>query len=194
MRTTFIITTTLLSLGINPLVPAVNANDLRSYKDVARRHADYLRGRQIAAAATITTTLAPTPAPVTLSVPPLSSITSGDPTESTLPLPTVYTAGASPPISGAPPLPSSETTFDNTLILASHFAHKRTRWLIYLVTVDPANYPTADVVPPTDSPVSFSALPHATLSVYLTNPILFYFLVITASSRVDAGAQWREHS
>ncbi|KAM0790666.1 hypothetical protein ACM66B_004525 [Microbotryomycetes sp. NB124-2] len=45
----------------------------------------------------------------------------------TVPLPTTFTAGASPPVSGAPPLPA-------------------------ITGLNPANYPALDITPPIDSP------------------------------------------
>ncbi|KAF8329453.1 uncharacterized protein EI90DRAFT_2997168 [Cantharellus anzutake] len=58
-------------------------------------------------------------------IPPLSQITSGMPLQGTVNMFTTFSAGATPPVAGAPPLPS--------------------------ITVVPANYPALDVVPPTDS-------------------------------------------
>lgn len=59
-------------------------------------------------------------------IPPLSEITSGMPTQGTVTMFTSFAAGATPPVSGAPPLPS--------------------------ITIVPSNYPTLDKPPPLDSP------------------------------------------
>ncbi|WVQ81267.1 hypothetical protein IAT38_003390 [Cryptococcus sp. DSM 104549] len=64
-------------------------------------------------------------APDGFSIPALSELTSGAPTDSTVALYTTPTAGASPTVSGAPALPTSALTV--------------------------ANYPALDVTPPTDS-------------------------------------------
>ncbi|CCO31185.1 candidate polysaccharide deacetylase from carbohydrate esterase family CE4 [Rhizoctonia solani AG-1 IB] len=57
---------------------------------------------------------------------PLSSIYASAPTQATVPLHTTYAAGATPPISGAPPLPT--------------------------VAIAAANWPALDQIPPLDSP------------------------------------------
>ncbi|KDQ19200.1 carbohydrate esterase family 4 protein [Botryobasidium botryosum FD-172 SS1] len=95
-----------------------------------QRHRDYVQRRQ--AAPTGTTNAAPTPAapaPTALTpateIPPLAQITSGAPTQATEAMFTTFTAGATPPISGAPPLPTA--------------------------SLDTTRYPALDVVPPTNS-------------------------------------------
>ncbi|KAF8311474.1 glycoside hydrolase/deacetylase [Clavulina sp. PMI_390] len=79
------------------------------------RHAAYLRRQN---------TLTTTPTPAVTGVPALASITSGMPTATPVSLFTTFTAGATPPISGAPPLPT-----------------------IAIVATD---YPALDVTPPTN--------------------------------------------
>ncbi|QRV89070.1 chitin deacetylase [Ceratobasidium sp. AG-Ba] len=59
-------------------------------------------------------------------IPPLEQITMGGPIQPAVPLPSTYTAGASPPLKGAVPLPTTALKI--------------------------ADYPPIDKVPPTDSP------------------------------------------
>ncbi|KAJ8521272.1 hypothetical protein ONZ45_g2022 [Pleurotus djamor] len=93
---------------------ATNAHNIQA------RHNNVVHKRQ-------TTTLpgsAPTPAP---GIPPLESISSGMPTGTTLPVSGTFTAGATPPVSGAPVLP---TPF----------------------VFSPAEWPAQDSIPAVDSP------------------------------------------
>ncbi|EGN96678.1 carbohydrate esterase family 4 protein [Serpula lacrymans var. lacrymans S7.3] len=60
-------------------------------------------------------------------IPPLSQLTSGMPSPSTLPPTATYSGGASPPVSGVPPLPSPTFVYKN------------------------GDWPTQDQVPPTNS-------------------------------------------
>ncbi|KAG8701232.1 chitin deacetylase, partial [Ceratobasidium sp. 394] len=57
---------------------------------------------------------------------PLSSIYASAPTQATVPVHTTYAAGATPPVSGAPALPTA--------------------------AINPANFPPLDAIPPLDSP------------------------------------------
>ncbi|KAG8744863.1 chitin deacetylase [Ceratobasidium sp. 428] len=82
-----------------------------------------------AAAASSASAPAVTHPPTTASnndIPPLEQITMGGPIQPPVPLPSTYSAGASPPLKGAVPLPTKALTI--------------------------ANYPTMDKVPPIDSP------------------------------------------
>lgn len=85
-----------------------------------KRHAAYLQRMQMRDAA------APTAA--VPGIPALSAITSGMPTATPSALFTSFAAGATPPVSGAPPLPT-------------------------VSALSATKYPTPDVVPPTDSPL-----------------------------------------
>ncbi|KAL4061879.1 carbohydrate esterase family 4 protein [Scleroderma citrinum] len=58
------------------------------------------------AGASTTTSAVASGSPIGTSIPPLSQITSGMPSQSTLPPTKTYSAGATPPISGVPPLPT----------------------------------------------------------------------------------------
>ncbi|KAJ1306364.1 hypothetical protein OPQ81_007370 [Rhizoctonia solani] len=79
-----------------------------------------------APAATGSAVVAPSLASTNPTAIPLTSIYASAPTQATVALRTTYTAGATPPISGAPPLPSAVIT--------------------------PANWPALDQIPPLDSP------------------------------------------
>ncbi|KAG6812786.1 hypothetical protein H0H92_000558 [Tricholoma furcatifolium] len=91
------------------------------------RHAEIAHKRQ---ATSVASASVPAATPVTLadatSVPPLSSITFGMPSQSTLPVSKTYAAGASGPVSGAPALPTP----------------------FVFITAD---WPAQDQIPPTDS-------------------------------------------
>src|SRR5258708_36687858 len=60
------------------------------------------------------------------SIPPLSEITSGMPAQGTVTPFTTFTAGATPPVSGAPPLPSrpSEFQLNHKHSLTGNFFHQ----------------------------------------------------------------------
>lgn len=66
--------------------------------DVNKRHAAYLARRQAANGAA--------PSPAVSGIPALSAITSGMPVATPSPLFTSFAPGATPPVSGAPPLPT----------------------------------------------------------------------------------------
>ncbi|KAG6866598.1 hypothetical protein C0991_002088 [Blastosporella zonata] len=92
------------------------------------RHAGIVHKRQatatpIAAANGVTLVQASTGT----SVPPLSSITFGMPSQATLPVSKTYAAGASVPVSGAPALPTP--FFDWTLTSSSKDSDEVTEWL-----------------------------------------------------------------
>ena len=74
------------------------------------RHAQHAK-RASSGSATPTATPAPqvTPTGAGTDIPPLSSILSGAAPEATFPLTASFAAGATPPISGAPPLPTECT-------------------------------------------------------------------------------------
>ncbi|KAG9042850.1 chitin deacetylase [Tulasnella sp. UAMH 9824] len=110
---------------------------------VRARHADYVKrreaiyGRQAvsssapAATGAATTSAAPAPAVTTPTVagtviPPLEQITSGAPIETPLSMFTTFAAGATPPYSGAPALPT--------------------------IAIDPTKYPPLDTKPDINSP------------------------------------------
>ncbi|KAG5718047.1 Chitin deacetylase [Termitomyces sp. T112] len=69
----------------------------------ATRHAEIVHKRQAAAVAAGVTLV---PAASGTSIPPLSSITFGMPSQATLPVSKTFSAGASAPVSGAPALPT----------------------------------------------------------------------------------------
>ncbi|KAG9078174.1 chitin deacetylase [Ceratobasidium sp. 370] len=69
---------------------------------------------------------APSLASTDASAVPLSSIYASAPTQATVPVHTTYAAGATPPVSGAPALPTA--------------------------VINPANFPPLDQIPPLDSP------------------------------------------
>ena len=77
------------------------------------------------AVTTGTATVAPSLASTNPTAVPLSSIYASAPTQATVALHTTYTAGATPPISGAPALPTA--------------------------AINPANFPALDQIPPLDS-------------------------------------------
>lgn len=97
------LTLSFASLGLahldSPPAAGVNNN---------KRHAAYLAARADAASSTFSPTFAiPTPTQVPgITVPALTAISSGNPVETPFPLFTTFAAGASPPISGAVPLPT----------------------------------------------------------------------------------------
>lgn len=79
-----------------------------------------------ASAAAVTTAPATPASAANNDIPPLEQITMGGPIQPAVPLPSTYSAGATPPVSGAVPLPTS--------------------------ALKVADYPPMDKVPPIDSP------------------------------------------
>ncbi|GAA6000581.1 uncharacterized protein JCM10292_000495 [Rhodotorula paludigena] len=80
-----------------------------------------------AASASISQTSVPTGSVPSKPLASLSRIGTATTSEATQPLPSTFSAGATPPVSGAPALPT-------------------------ISTLNPANYPALDVIPPLDSP------------------------------------------
>ncbi|KAG6897817.1 hypothetical protein C0992_010621 [Termitomyces sp. T32_za158] len=91
------------------------------------RHVEIVHKRQaVAFGATGAAGVTLVQAPTGTSVPPLSSITFGMPSQATLPVSQTFSAGASGPVSGAPPLPTP-------------------------IVFNLADWPAEDHIPPTDS-------------------------------------------
>ncbi|KAF8552420.1 hypothetical protein OG21DRAFT_128302 [Imleria badia] len=99
-------------VALFPLLLAVDAND--RHVRLAKRQAVSSSSSSVSsvsASSTVSSTssgsASPVPTtPVGTTIPPLSQITSGMPTPTTLPVTTTYSHGATPPISGAPTLPT----------------------------------------------------------------------------------------
>lgn len=102
-------------VALFPLLLSVDANDRHvrlAKRQVASASASastsYASASSISSASSTSSgSASPVPTtPVGTTIPPLSQITSGMPTPSTLPVTTTYSHGATPPISGAPTLPT----------------------------------------------------------------------------------------
>ena len=88
-------------------------------------------------------------------VPPLSLISSGMSTGTSSPLASTYTPGATPPIPGAPPLPTTCTSSCVPPHSLTHSTSVIKNYIIFTVVVNVADWPTQDKLPDTSKPLSF---------------------------------------
>lgn len=160
-RSFSVFTTLFLSIAS---VAQAHGTDGRRAND-NRRHAAAAASRLARDLAAATPTMPPFTG-ATPSAPPLSLISSGMPTETPLSLFTTFSPGATAPIPGATPLPSgmycrpwhagfislgTRHPCRSGQVTTNHLKRSPFSFLSQ-VTINLADYPTPDVLPPTDSP------------------------------------------